>query len=80
LDLTDHVDLFALSPSRKATLRRPVRLTSSRPCHKDDNAHVEQKNWTWPRQLLGYERLADSEQVEPIPALYKDGRSPLHNS
>jgi hypothetical protein len=35
---------------------QPVRLTRSRPYHKDDNAHVEQKNWMWPRQLLGYGR------------------------
>jgi len=58
---------------------RPVRLTRSRPYHKDDNAHVEQKNWMWPRQLLGYGRLADPEQVEPISALYKDAWGPLHN-
>jgi hypothetical protein len=25
----------------------PVKLTRSRPYHKDDNAHVEQKNWMW---------------------------------
>ena len=35
----------------------PVEFTRSRPHHKNDNAHVEQKNWTWPRQLLGYNRL-----------------------
>lgn len=58
---------------------RPVRLTRSRPYHKDDNAHVEQKNWMWPRQLLGYGRLGDPEQVEPITALYKDAWGPLHN-
>jgi len=32
---------------------RPVRITRSRPYHKDDNAHVEQKNWMGPRRLLG---------------------------
>ena len=34
-----------------------VEFTRSRPYHSDDNAHVEQKNWTWARQLLGYGRL-----------------------
>ena len=38
---------------------KPVRVTRSRPYHQDDNAHVEQKNWMWPRQLLGYGRLED---------------------
>ena len=37
--------------------KKPVAFTRSRPCHSDDNAHVEQKNWMWPRQLLGYGRL-----------------------
>jgi hypothetical protein len=36
-----------------------VEFTRSRPYHSDDNAHVEQKNWTWARQLLGSGRLED---------------------
>src|SRR3974390_1288520 len=58
---------------------RPIGLTRSRPYHKDDNAHVEQKNWMWPRQLLGYGRLADPALVEPINTLYKQAWGPLHN-
>lgn len=58
---------------------RPIQLTRSRPYHKDDNAHVEQKNWMWPRQLLGYGRLEDATLVEPINALYKEAWGPLHN-
>lgn len=58
---------------------RPIRLTRSRPYHKDDNAHVEQKNWMWPRQLLGYGRLEEERLVEPINALYKDSWGPLQN-
>lgn len=58
---------------------RPVRLTRSRPYHKDDNAHVEQKNWMWPRQLLGYARLEDAGKVAPINRLYKETWGPLHN-
>jgi len=59
--------------------RQPIRLTRSRPYHKDDNAHVEQKNWMWPRQLLGYSRLGDPALVEPINTLYKQVWGPLHN-
>jgi len=59
--------------------RVPVAVTRSRPYHKDDNAHVEQKNWMWPRQLLGYGRLGDSEAVPLINGLYKEGWGPLHN-
>ena len=57
----------------------PVKLTRSRPYHKDDNAHVEQKNWMWPRQILGYSRLEKPEAVPLINALYKETWGPLHN-
>jgi hypothetical protein len=59
--------------------RKPVRVTRSRPYHKDDNAHVEQKNWMWPRQLLGYGRLEDPKLLSPINALYAQTWGPLHN-
>ncbi len=57
----------------------PVEFTRSRPYHKDDNAHVEQKNWAWPRQLLGYGRLEDAALVPPISAIYKEVWGPLQN-
>ena len=57
----------------------PVEFTRSRPYHKNDNAHVEQKNWTWPRQLLGYGRLEDPTLVEAISAIYKELWGPLQN-
>jgi len=58
---------------------KPIQLSRSRPYHKDDNAHVEQKNWMWPRQLLGYGRLEEVELVQPINTLYKEVWGPLHN-
>lgn len=36
---------------------RPIEMTRSRPYRKNDQAHVEQKNDTHVRQLLGYDRL-----------------------
>lgn len=57
----------------------PVRVTRSRPYHSDDNAHVEQKNWMWPRQLLGYGRLENPDMVEPINRVYQELWGPLHN-
>jgi len=59
--------------------RRPVLVSRSRPYHKDDNAHVEQKNWMWPRQLLGYGRLAQPHVVPLINAVYQELWEPLHN-
>lgn len=48
---------------------RPVFMTRSRPYKKDDNAHVEQKNWTHVRQCFGYERYDNPELVAPMNAL-----------
>ena len=50
---------------------RPVPLTRSRPYRKNDQAHVEQKNWTHVRQLLGYQRLEQPELVPLINDLYR---------
>lgn len=33
-----------------------IQLTRGRPYKKDDNAHIEQKNWTHVRNLFGYVR------------------------
>jgi hypothetical protein len=57
----------------------PVEFTRSRPYHSDDNAHVEQKNWTWARQLLGYGRLENPELVGPISELYRTVWAPWQN-
>jgi hypothetical protein len=50
---------------------RPVLMTRSRPYKKDDNAHVEQKNWTHIRQWFGYERHDNPAVVERINQLAK---------
>jgi hypothetical protein len=50
---------------------RPVPLTRSRPYRKNDQAHVEQKNWTHVRQLLGYDRLEQQELIPLINDLYR---------
>lgn len=57
----------------------PVHFTRSRPYKKDDNGHVEQKNWTHVRQLLGYGRLERPELVDEINRLYVEVWEPLNN-
>jgi hypothetical protein len=57
----------------------PVEFTRSRPYHKDGNAHVEQKNWSWSRQLLGYGRLEEASRVAVICEIYKEIWGPLQN-
>ena len=57
----------------------PVQFTRSRPYHKNDNAHIEQKNWTHIRQWLGYYRFDNPEVVPLLNDLYKTEWSALHN-
>jgi hypothetical protein len=52
--------------------KRPIQFTRSRAYHKDDNAHVEQKNWTHVRQWLGYDRLDNPTAVPLMNQLYKN--------
>jgi hypothetical protein len=58
---------------------QPVFMTRSRPYKKDDNAHVEQKNWTHVRQCFGYERHDNPELVEPMNVLVKGAYGKLLN-
>jgi hypothetical protein len=58
---------------------RPVFMTRSRPYKKDDNAHVEQKNWTHIRQWFGYERHDNPAVVEMINRLTRGPYGQLLN-
>ena len=53
-----------------ARRRRPISFTRSRAYRKNDNARVEQKNWTHVRQLVGYTRLEDPRAAELLNELY----------
>lgn len=45
-------------------------FTRSRPYKKNDNAHVEQRNWEAIRKIVGYARLDTKEQLELLNELY----------
>src|SRR5260370_7436351 len=50
---------------------KKIQLTRGRPYKKDDNAHVEQKNWTHVRKMLGWERYDSRAAVEALNDLYR---------
>jgi len=52
--------------------RKEIQLTRGRPYKKDDNAHIEQKNWTHVRKLLGWERYDTHGAIEAINDLYRN--------
>jgi hypothetical protein len=59
--------------------KQPVQFTRSRAYHKDDNAHIEQKNWTHIRQWLGYDRLYNPNIVPMLNNLYTKEWRLFHN-
>lgn len=48
----------------------PVQYTRSREYRKNDNAHIEEKNWTHVRQFIGYQRFDKIETVSVLNDLY----------
>lgn len=59
--------------------KRPVQFTRSRAYHKNDNAHIEQKNWTHIRQWIGYQRLDNPDVVQLLNHLYTSEWRLFHN-
>jgi len=56
-----------------------IQFTRSRPYKKNDNAHVEQKNWTHVRQLFGYDRFDDKSLINKMNSLYEKEWSQFQN-
>jgi hypothetical protein len=59
--------------------KKPVQFTRSRSYHKEDNAHIEQKNWTHVRQWIGYSRLDNPSVVPLLNDLYRSEWRLFHN-
>ena len=59
--------------------KKPIQFTRSRAYHKNDNAHIEQKNWTHVRQWVGYDRLDNPQVVPLLNDLYTQEWRWLHN-
>lgn len=57
----------------------PINMVRRRAYKKNDNAHVEQKNWTHVRQLFGYERIEDPSIVMLMNEIYRAYWNPLLN-
>ncbi len=50
--------------------RAGIRMTRSRPYKKNDNAWVEQKNWTHVRKVVGYRRYDTMRELALLNAIY----------
>ncbi|MCF7897425.1 MAG: integrase [Candidatus Omnitrophica bacterium] len=59
--------------------KMPIQFTRSRSYQKQDNCHIEQKNWTHIRQWLGYIRLDNPNVVPLMNDLYTSEWRLYHN-
>ena len=59
--------------------KRSIEWTRSRAYKKNDQAHVEQKNFTHVRQLLGYGRFGDLDLKAMVDELYEKAWLPMRN-
>lgn len=51
-----------------------IRMSRSRPYKKNDNAWVEQKNWTHVRKMVGYRRYDTTKQMGLLNQIYEVAR------
>ena len=56
-----------------------IQFTRSRPYKKDDNAHIEQKNWTHVRKIFGYIRYDTKSALNLMNDLYRNELRLFHN-
>lgn len=56
-----------------------IQFTRGRPYKKDDNAHIEQKNWTHVRKVMGWERYDTSHALNAMNQFYRGSWSVMMN-
>ena len=59
--------------------QKKIQFTRGRPYKKDDNAHIEQKNWTHVRKIFGYLRYDSEPARQAINDLYRNELRTLQN-
>lgn len=57
---------------QKICERKKIQFTRGRPYKKDDNAHIEQKNWTHVRKIFGWSRYDTQKAVAAMNDLYRN--------
>jgi hypothetical protein len=55
-------------------LDEKITFTRSRPYKKNDQAHVEQKNWSVVRHTVGYDRWETEQELALLESIYQDLR------
>lgn len=68
---SDNDTLFINAHFWRMTQRKEITFTRSRAYRKNDQAHIEQKNWSTVRKIIGYRRLETEKQLEILNQIYK---------
>jgi transposase InsO family protein len=67
---SDNGSEFMSGHLRQFCQKEKLTFTRSRPYRKNDNAHVEQKNRQYVREVVGYERYETPQDVDWLNAVY----------
>jgi hypothetical protein len=76
--LNKHIYGYFVEERKKKGLK-PVQVTRSREYRKNDNAYVEQRNDSLPRQYLGYDRMGFPQIVPLLNYYWAEVVCPLRN-
>lgn len=71
---SDNDSAFINDTLYRYCLQEELTFTRSRPYKKNDQAHVEQKNWSVVRRLIGYQRYESAEALALLETIYLDWR------
>jgi len=67
---SDNGSAFLTAHLLRYCTQEELTFTRCRAYHKNDQAHVEQKNWSVVRQLIGYDRYEGADAVAHLNCLY----------
>lgn len=76
---SDNGSEFINAHLQRYCLENRIEFTRGRPYKKDDNAHIEQKNWTHVRRFFGWLRYDNSAAVDAMNDLYRNELGCLMN-
>lgn len=71
---SDNDSVFINQTLTRYCQQEQLTFTRSRPYRKNDQAHVEQKNWSVVRQTVGYQRYESPQALALLQTIYTDLR------
>ncbi len=71
---SDNDGVFINQTLTRYCQQEQLTFTRSRPYRKNDQAHVEQKNWSVVRQTVGYQRYESPQALALLQTIYTDLR------